>query len=50
MFKRITLFLATNFAVLVLFSIVMAVFGIDPATMGGLLVLCAVMGFGGAFI
>lgn len=50
MFKRITLFLATNFAVLVLFSIVMAVFGIDPATMGGLLVVCAVMGFGGAFI
>ncbi|GAA4868585.1 protease HtpX [Luteimonas vadosa] len=50
MFKRVTLFLATNFAVLVLFSIVMAVFGLDPSTMGGLLVLCAVMGFGGAFI
>lgn len=50
MFKRVALFLATNFAVLVLFSIVMAVFGINPATMSGLLVLCAVMGFGGAFI
>lgn len=50
MFNRIALFLATNLAVLVLFSIVMAVFGIDPATMGGLLVLCAIMGFGGAFI
>jgi heat shock protein HtpX len=50
MFSRIALFLATNLAVLVLFSIVMAVFGINPATMGGLLVLCAIMGFGGAFI
>lgn len=50
MFNRIALFLATNMAVLVLFSIVMAVFGLDPATMGGLLVLCAIMGFGGAFV
>ena len=50
MFKRVGLFLATNFAVLVLFSIVMAVFGINPSTMGGLLILCAIMGFGGAFI
>lgn len=49
MFSRIALFLATNIAVLVLFSIVMAVFGIDPSTMGGLLIMCAIMGFGGAF-
>ena len=50
MFKRITLFLATNLAVLVLLSIVMAVFGIDPATNAGLLVFAALFGFGGALV
>jgi heat shock protein HtpX len=50
MFKRITLFLATNLAVLVLLSIVMAVFGIDPATNVGLLVFAALFGFGGALV
>lgn len=50
MFKRVALFVATNLAVLVLFSIAMAVFGLNPSTMGGLLVLCAIMGFGGAFV
>lgn len=50
MFKRITLFLATNLAVLALVSIVMAIFGIDPATNAGLLLFAGIFGFGGAFI
>lgn len=55
MFKRIVLFLLTNIAVMVMFSIVLAIlsaFGIntDPNTMGGLLVFSAVLGFLGSFI
>jgi len=50
MFKRIALFLATNLAVLALVSIVMAVFGINPSTNAGLLVIAAVFGFGGSLI
>jgi heat shock protein HtpX len=50
MFKRIALFLATNLAVLALVSIVMAVFGINPAGMGGLLVMAALFGFGGSLL
>ena len=51
---RIALFLATNLAVLVLLGIVMSVlqgvFGVQLGNTGGLLVLAAVIGFGGAFI
>jgi heat shock protein HtpX len=50
MFKRITLFLITNVAVLALLSIVMAIFGINMASGAGLLVFAAIFGFGGAFI
>jgi len=50
MFKRIVLFLATNLAVLALVSIVMAVFGINPGTNAGLLVMAALFGFGGSFL
>ena len=54
MFKRIALFLATNLAVLVLLGIVLSVlqnvFGISLGGNGGLLVMAAVFGFGGAFI
>lgn len=50
MFKRISLFLATNLAVLLLLSLVMRLFGIDPRTSGGLLVMATVFGFGGSFI
>ena len=50
MFKRIALFLATNLAVLALVSIVMSVFGIDPRSNAGLLVMAALFGFGGSFI
>jgi len=54
--KRIALFLATNLAVLVLLSIVVRALGLDVllAQQGfgadGLLVLAAVIGFGGALI
>jgi heat shock protein HtpX len=50
MFKRIALFLATNLAVLALVSIVMAIFGINPGTNAGLLVMAALFGFGGSFL
>ena len=54
MFKRITLFLVTNLAVLLLLSIVMSVlqhfFGIRLSNSGGLLVMAAVFGFGGSII
>lgn len=55
MFKRIVLFLLTNIAVMVMFSIILAIlsaFGIntDPNTTVGLLVFSAVFGFLGSFI
>src|SRR5687768_4487344 len=54
MFKRIALFLATNLAVMVLLGIVLTVlqrvFGVTLGNTGGLLVMAALFGFGGAFI
>ncbi|PZO65115.1 MAG: protease HtpX [Pseudoxanthomonas suwonensis] len=50
MIKRVVLFLATNLAVLLLLSVVMAVFGIDPRTGSGLLVFAAILGFGGSLV
>ena len=50
MFKRVALFLATNLAVLMVFSVVMAVFGLDPRGNAGLLVMAALFGFGGSII
>ncbi|WP_202844853.1 protease HtpX [Luteimonas saliphila] len=50
MFKRITLFLLTNLAVLALVSIVMAIFGVNPSTFAGLLVFAALFGFGGSLL
>ena len=54
MFNRIVLFLATNLAVLVLLSIVMAVlqnvFGITLGNTGTLLVFATLFGFGGSLI
>ena len=55
---RIALFLATNMAVLVLISIVFQVFGIEgildsngiDLNLNALLVMSAVIGFGGSFI
>jgi len=46
MISRIFLFVATNFAVLLLFSIVSAIFGVNPAQIGSLLVMAFVFGFG----
>jgi len=50
MFKRITLFLLTNLAVLALVSIVMSILGVNPSTFAGLLVFAALFGFGGSLI
>ncbi len=50
MFKRVFLFVATNLAVLALLSVVMSVLGVNPDQFGGLLVMAAVFGFGGAFV
>lgn len=54
--KRIALFLATNVAILLVLSIAMRVLGIEPyltetgLNLTSLLIMAAVMGFGGAFI
>lgn len=52
--KRILLFIATNLAVVlvlgVVLNIVFSMLGINRNSIGGLLVFCAVFGFGGAFI
>jgi heat shock protein HtpX len=54
--KRIVLFLATNVAILLVLSIAMRVLGLEPyltetgLNLTSLLVMAAVMGFGGAFI
>ena len=54
--KRVLLFVATNLAVLVLFTLIARIFGIDQyaaangVSFGGLLVFAAVFGMGGAFI
>jgi heat shock protein HtpX len=54
--KRIFLFVATNFAVLVVLSIVMKLLGLERAlagtgfNTGAMLVMAGVLGFGGAFV
>src|SRR5690554_4821470 len=52
--KRIALFLGTNLAILVVFSvvinIVMAAFGVEYGSIQGLLIFAALFGFGGAFV
>ncbi|MEL7479150.1 MAG: protease HtpX [Pseudomonadota bacterium] len=52
--KRVVLFLITNLAVMivlgVVLSILMSVFGIDNRSLGGILMISTVFGFGGAFI
>jgi heat shock protein HtpX len=50
MFSRIALFLATNFAVLILASVVMSLLGVNSGQMSGLLVMAAIFGFGGSLI
>lgn len=48
--QRILLFVATNFAVLVVLGLVTSLLGIDPQSQAGLLILALVMGFGGSII
>ncbi len=56
MFNRVALFLATNFAILLLVSLIFKLFGLDMQAarygtdLGSLLVMCAVFGFAGSFI
>ncbi|HSX64807.1 MAG TPA: protease HtpX, partial [Pseudoxanthomonas sp.] len=50
MFSRVALFLATNFAVLLLAGAVMRLLGVHPQQMSGLLVMAAIFGFGGSLI
>ena len=50
MFKRVSLFLATNLAVLALVSVVMSILGVNPQQFNGLLVMAALFGFGGSLI
>ena len=52
---RILMYLATNFAVLIVFGIVSRLFGLDqlvgmPGQLGNLLLFAALFGFGGSFI
>ena len=48
--KRIFFFLIVNVAVIMVISVLMALFGVDPSTMSGLVIMCAMFGMGGAFI
>jgi heat shock protein HtpX len=50
MLKRMALFLATNLAVLALASVVMSVLGVNANQYGGLLVMAALIGFGGSVV
>lgn len=48
--KRVFLYLATNFAVLILLSIILSLIGVRADRFSGLLVFAAVFGFGGSLI
>ena len=52
--KRVFLFLLTNLAIMlvlgIVLSILMSVFGISNRSLGGILMIAAVFGFGGSFI
>ncbi|RMX06665.1 protease HtpX [Corticibacter populi] len=48
--KRIALFLATNFAVLLVLGLVTSILGIDPRSQSGLLIMALILGFGGSTI
>ncbi|NNE56642.1 MAG: protease HtpX [Hellea sp.] len=47
---RVGLLVATNFAVLIVAGIIMSLLGLDKASTTGLLIFCALFGFGGSFI
>lgn len=48
--KRIILFLLTNFAVLLVLSIVLKLLGVNPQTAAGSLIMAAIIGFSGSLI
>ncbi len=52
--KRVALFILTNLAVMVVLSITLSIlfkiFGVNSSSMGGMLLIAAVFGFGGSFI
>lgn len=47
---RLGLLVATNMAVIALFTIVASIFGLDPQSIVGLTIFAALFGFGGSFI
>lgn len=47
---RIFLFLLTNLAVMLIFSIVLSITGIKPSSVSGLIIMSGLFGFGGALI
>lgn len=47
---RIGLFLITNIAVMVVFGVVLSLFGVEGQSLTGLLIFSALFGFGGSFI
>jgi heat shock protein HtpX len=48
--KRVLLFLATNFAIMMVLSVVMSLLGVDARSTSGLLMIALVFGMGGSFI
>ena len=48
--KRVLLFLATNFAIMMVLSVVMSLLGVDARSTSGLLVMALMFGMGGSFI
>lgn len=47
---RIGLFLLTNAAIIIVFSVVLSILGVDTKSMSGLLIFAVLFGFGGSFI
>ena len=47
---RMGLLVATNMAVIALFTIVASIFGVDPQSIVGLTIFAALFGFGGSFV
>jgi heat shock protein HtpX len=48
--KRIGIFLLTNLLVMAVLSLILSVIRVDMSQMWGLLIICAVFGFGGSFL
>lgn len=48
--KRVLLFLATNFAIMMVLSVVMSLLGVNARSYSGLLIMAFVFGMGGSFI